>query len=56
MLYWKVSKQTLEEQSINDRSFEKSGEYLKPGPPCKLSLEQEFMLTMMRLCLGLFFT
>ena len=52
MLYWKGTKQTTKERTTND-AFCKPGCYQRPGPSRKLSSEQEFLLVMMRLRMGL---
>ena len=52
MRYWKGEKQTKSETMGAD-PYLKPGEYNRPGPSRKLTLEQEFLLVMMRLRVGL---
>jgi hypothetical protein len=50
MQYWKGSKQTVLESRTTEMHLE---HYLRPGPSRKLTLEQEFLMVMMRLRMGL---
>ena len=52
MRYWKGENQTKSETMGAD-PYLKPGEYNRPGPNRKLTLEQEFLLVMMRLRVGL---
>ena len=52
MRFWKGEKQTKSETMGTD-PFQKPGEYVRPGPNRKFTLEQEFLLVMMRLRVGL---
>ena len=52
MLYWKGYHQTVKEKPACEPS-NKAGEYCSPGPERKLGCEQEFLMVMMRLHLGL---
>ena len=52
MRYWKGGKQTQLETHGTD-PYLKPGDYNRPGPNRKLTLEQEFLLVMMRLRVGL---
>ena len=52
MRYWRGGKQTQIETQGND-PYLKPGDYNRPGPNRKLTLEQEFLLVMMRLRVGL---
>lgn len=52
MRYWKGKKQTQLETKGTD-PYLKPGDYNRPGPDRKLTLEQEFLLVMMRLRVGL---
>ena len=55
MQYWRGGKQTRKESSQPPSPFELATGYLKgrPGPERKLRLEQEFLLTLMKLRLAL---
>ena len=52
MRNWKGKKQTQLETQGTD-PYLKPGDYNRPGPDRKLTLEQEFLLVMMRLRVGL---
>ena len=49
MQYWKGTKQT----QLESRSSDMVDDYARPGPSRKLSLEQEFLMVMMRLRMAL---
>ena len=52
MRYWKGMKQTEKEKPPVD-AYTRPGDYHRSGPSRKLTLEQEFLMVMMRLRLGL---
>ena len=52
MLYWKGMKQTEKEKPPVD-AYTRPGDYHRSAPSRKLTLEQEFLMVMMRLRLGL---
>ena len=55
MNYWKGDKQTSTEKSDGYESMDATMSFFvsERGPPRKLNMEQELMLVMMRLCLGI---